>query len=131
MKIAVASSRPDFGGHVPELFGRSPYLLIVETDDGRLLQVVTRDGSEDAGLARQVLQWDCEGLLCGPLEREPFLIVADEGGVTRYLAAGRPVAEALALMEGRQLEHIRDYIGGRGCGGERPSGGGDCPGHHH
>ncbi len=129
MKIAVASDRPDLTGRVPALFAETPYLLIVEADDGRLLQVAARDADGDASLARRVLHWDCEGILCGPIEEEPFLILADEGGVTRFLAAGLPAAAALARMEARQLEFIRDFIGGAGCGGH--SSGGDCDGGRH
>lgn len=130
MKIAVASDTPDLTGRVPALFAETPYLLIVEADEGTLLHVAARDANGDVGLARLVLHWDCEGILCGPIEEEPFLIIADEGCVTRFLAAGLPTTEALTLMEARRLEYIRDFIGGPGCGGGH-SGAKGCDGDRH
>ena len=128
MKIAIASDQPGLDGRVPELFAGSPWLLIVNADRGELLHSLSGDGSE---MAREIVRWDCEGVLCGPLEREPFVIIADEGGVTRYRAAGLTVREALARLESRSLELIRDYIGGDGCGGHSRSGGSECSGRHH
>ena len=128
MKIAVASDRPELDGLVPANFSQSPFLLIVELDTGELLSAVARGPEGDLELARVILSQDCEGLLCGPIEREPFLIIADEGGVTRYLAAGLKVREALEQTRQRNLELIRDHIGGQGHR-HQPSGG-QCSGSH-
>ena len=131
MKIAVTSDRPGLDGLVPELFAGSPWLLIVNADSGELLHAAAGNEAGDLGLAHEIVKWDCEGVLCGPIEKEPFIIIADEGGVTRYDAAGLTVRDAFAGMEARKLPLIRDYIGGPGCGGHDHSGGSECSGHHH
>ena len=135
MKIAVLSDTPNLGGKVPAQFSQSPCLLVINAETGQLLHTVARDDKaegQDIAFAREILRWDCEGVLCGPIEREPFIIIADEGCVTRYNASGLPVVEALARMNSRSLELIRDYIGGDGCQGEHNSGGSACEcGHHH
>lgn len=128
MKIAVTSDTPGLDGRIPALFSESAYLLIVESDTQELLHVFRRDAGQDMAFARAILQKDCEGVLCGPIEREPFLVIADEGCVTRYNAVGMRVMEALAALESRGLALIRDYIGGTGC---QEGGAGECQGHHH
>ena len=128
MKIAVCSDKSDLSGLVPGLFGEAAWLLIVEDESGELLRVVERSESGgDLFLARAILEEDCEGVLCGPLEREPFLIIADEGQVTRYNAAGLPAAEALERFRRRDLELIREHIGAEP---HHPQGGsGGCGSH--
>ena len=112
MRIAVASDRDNLKGNVPETFSDSRFILVTELETGEFLGVIERGSWNDQDLARLILGWDCEGVLCGPIEREPFLILADEGGVTRYLAAGLTVLQALNLARGRDLELIRDHIDG-------------------
>ena len=58
---------------------------------------------------------DCEAVFCGPIEEAPFTIIADEGCVTRYLAALLSVEEAVREMQSYRLEMITDFIGGTGC----------------
>lgn len=129
MKIAVASTRPEPDGQVPETFSQTPWLLIFNAETGELLHASGRGEDGDMGLAREILKWDCEGVLCGPIEREPFLIIADEGCATRYHAAGLSVGQALEALRTRSLEFIRDYIGGE----SRPHQPGTpaCGGQHH
>ena len=139
MKLAVASDMPDFGGKVPALFSETPYFLVVDMESGDILDILSRascggtDEESDLALAREILRWDCEGVLCGPLERPPFLVIADEGQITRYNAAGMGVYDALSLANSRQLELLRDHIGGGGCQGEHKEGQGeskcDCDSH--
>ena len=114
---------PDFGfvncltlqnAEISASFASGRWLLIVEEEDGLILEAVAREGRSDLELALKIVKSGCEGLLCGPIEREPFLIIADEGGVTRYLAAGLSALEALEKFRRRDLEYIRDHIGGEG-----------------
>lgn len=129
MKIAVASTRPGPEGRVPDTFSQTPWLLIYNAETGELLHRAPRGEEGDLGLAREILKWDCEGVLCGPIEREPFLVIADEGCVTRYYAVGLNVEKALEALQGRSLDFIRDHIGGdhRPPQGSGPA----CGGHHH
>lgn len=140
MKIAVASDTPSFGGAVPALFSETPYLLIVNMESGDIMDIISRaslPGSrqeQDLAFAREILRWDCEGVLCGPIERPPFLIIADEGQITRYNAAGMRVHDALTKAHQRGLELIRDHIDGGGCAGEHKEGQGESKcecGHDH
>lgn len=140
MKIAVASDTPDYSGVVPPLFSGATHLLLVDMESGDILDIVSRSSlhgskeAQDVSLARQILRWNCEGVLCGPIERAAFLIIADEGQVTRYNAAGMGVYEALSKAAGRELELIRDHIEGAGCRGEHKEGAGEsnCEcGHEH
>jgi hypothetical protein len=126
MLIAVASDSPDRNGTVPAFFAETPYRLFFDTESGGLLHVQTRSPGGDRDFAREMLRRDCEGVLCGPLEEEPFLLIADEGCITRYNAAGLPVAEALDRFGRRGLDLIRDHIGGRGC--QNHAGGARCAG---
>ena len=50
-----------------------------------------------------------------PSSESPFIILADQGCVTRYLAAGLRAQEAIAKMEAYELDMIPDFIGGTGC----------------
>ncbi|MDR0881014.1 MAG: hypothetical protein LBP55_00490 [Candidatus Adiutrix sp.] len=132
MKIAVASSAPGREGLVPDLFSQTPWLLIINAETDELLQTVPRDQEGDLGLARAILKWNCEGILCGPIDREPFLLLADEGGVTRLQAAGLTVDQALDGLRARSLTYIKDYIGGEGHRHDHQDhAGGACGGAHH
>ncbi len=128
MKIAICSNRADSTGLVPDFFHRSDWLLIVEVDSGLILAAIARNEGGDMALAREILNRGCEGLLCGPINREPFLIIADEGQVTRYNAAGLHVEEALEKFKKRSLDLIRDHIGS--AGPPSHSGSGGCEGRH-
>ena len=129
MLIAVASDSPGRSGTVPAFFAETPYLLFFNTESGELLHVQARSPGGDRDFAREMLRRDCDGVLCGPLEEEPFLLIADEWCITRYNAAGLSVAEALARFGRRGLDLIRDHIGGEGCrnhtGGARCAGSGE------
>lgn len=118
MNIAITSDQNHLGGSVPELFEGSPWLLIADADSGALLKALEWEG-EDAAMrfARAVLDWDCECILCGEIERAPFVVIADEGCVTRYKASGLAARKALRKMLRNELDFITDYIGGTGCAG--------------
>lgn len=116
MKLAVVSETADLSGLVPGSFAEGRWLLVVEDENGAVEELIPRGEGGDEAWARLVVDSGCEGLLCGPMEREAFLIVADRG-VTRYNAAGLSGAEALELARQRRLELIRDHIGGQGCRG--------------
>jgi len=129
MNIAVASTRPGPDGRVPDTFSQTAWLLIYNEETGELVHKAARDKEDgDMGLAREIIKWDCEGVLCGPIEREPFLVIA-EACITRYYAVGLNVEKALEAMRSRSLDYIRDHIGGD----HRPPQGeaGACGGGHH
>lgn len=115
IKIAVAMDEKGPLGVVPDLFAKTGQLLLVESALGTVREVFARAGRSDVELARKILEWNCECLLCGDIEREPFIIIADEGCVTRYNAAGLGFDNALKAFRADALELVRDHIGGQGC----------------
>ncbi len=130
MKIAICSTSPGLDGTVPALFAVSPFLLVVETEGRELLHVETGGAVREMALAEAMRLWDCEGLLCGPIEKEPFMVIADEACITRYNAAGLTVREALDRLETRSFALIRSFIGGTNCEEEEHHQGA-CAGHKH
>ncbi len=108
MKIAVAARGKTLEDLVPGAFEESPYLLIVETDDGSYEAFQNPEKGEGAGLGmtREIIGRDCEAVICGSIEKPAYqeLMIAQ---VTRYLAAGCSAAEALRLMEANRLDFIR------------------------
>ncbi len=127
MYFAAMTDEPGLSGTISETFAAARYLLILDTDKGTVVTTYPRGGADDCALARRIVQHDCEAVLCGPIEEAPFTIIADEGCVTRYLAAGQRTGAALADALGYRLNMIPDFIGGTGC----HSGEGNCEEHHH
>jgi predicted Fe-Mo cluster-binding NifX family protein len=50
MKIAVTSTGKTLESAIDPRFGRAPYILIIETDDGKLLEAI--DNAENSGAFR-------------------------------------------------------------------------------
>lgn len=130
MLMAVTSDAPDLNGTVPPRFSESPYLLIVDMEQEILQRVLHRDAGQDSAFARAMVDAGCEGVLCGPIERDPFLIIADQGCITRYDAAGMTVLDALTRMSRRELPLLKDHLGGEGCQSSRESHAGECRNKH-
>lgn len=65
------------------------------------------------------MKWDCEAVICGEIERSPFLILAEEGNVTRYNGNGLSAGQALEKMLRYDLPLIKEHLGGGGCPGEK------------
>jgi predicted Fe-Mo cluster-binding NifX family protein len=122
MKVAVTSDKNNMKGKVPKRYNEANYLLIIETDTGEIIQTYERNHFANADIlfGQKTVEWDCEAIICGEIEREPFAVLAEEGSVTRYNGTGCTIEEALKRMETYQLQCITDHIGGTGC-----------PSHHH
>ena len=119
MYIAAMTEGPGADGIVAPVFADAGYLLILEGETGEVTASYTRGEMDDCDLARKIVEHDCEAVLCGPIEEAPFIVIADEGCVTRYQASGLTAREALRRMNAYQLEMIPDFIGGTGCGSGR------------
>lgn len=103
-------------GKIPALFADTQQVWIIETDT---LEVTSILRDKDAMTnARYIVQQDCEAVLCGAIEEAPFVVLADEGHVTRYAAAGLTPEEATKRLLRFALDYIKDYIGGTGCESE-------------
>jgi predicted Fe-Mo cluster-binding NifX family protein len=108
MKIAVAANGSTLEDLVPVKFEDSPYLLIVETDDGSYEAFRNPEGQGGDGvvMTREIMRQDCEAVICGSIEKPAFteLMIAQ---VTRYLGSNRSAHDALRLMDAYQLDIIR------------------------
>ncbi|MCL1804701.1 MAG: NifB/NifX family molybdenum-iron cluster-binding protein [Clostridiales bacterium] len=131
LKIAVATADATVYGAIPVLYRDATHLLIMDADTDEVLEIVDGSsrgpGERGVWLARQVVGFDCEALLCGGLEREPFAILAEENSVTRYDAADLNVLDAVNWMNNNALDLITDFLGGAGCPEADPA---NCERHH-
>ena len=116
LKVAVATVGGMTNSEVPALFEEATHLLLMDGDTGTLMQVfcaeVRTDDGHNAGeqFADTVVKWDCEALLCGELEAEPFSILAEKNSVTRYMAAGLTASEAIQKMNRYELYFLDEPI---------------------
>ena len=107
-------------GTVPGLFSDAAYVVLIDAENGAVLKEFSRGGISDAEFARVLAKEDPEAVITGEINQEPFEILAEEYGITRYDGAGLGAEEAVRLMNRYKLRIIPDYIGGTGChsGGE-------------
>ena len=125
IKIAVSTTGASLDSSVPALFEDATHLLILDAETDELLQVVEAEGMEpferSLYFADKTVEFDCEALLCGGLEQEPFAILAETNCVTRYNAAGHGVLDGIHKMNKYALALIPDFIGGTGCPDNNPA----------
>ena len=107
-------------GRIASLFSESGYVQIFDAECGALLTEFPRGALSDTAFARKLAEEDPEAIITGEINQEPFEILAEEYGITRYDGAGLEPQEAIRLMNRYKLRIIPDYIGGTGChsGGE-------------
>ena len=119
LKVAVAAVGPSLDEAVPLLFEDTAYLLIIDAETDAVLHAIESITDEPLArslfFAQQVVDNDCEALLCGELEPEPFTVLAVDNCVTRYLAAGFGVRDSIHKMNAYELPLITDFLGGTGC----------------
>ena len=118
MKIAVTCENMEINGLVPNTFKDSEFLRIIDADKNQIFKIYGKQDPENMVFAQKVLEHDCEAIICGPMEKEPFELLAD-AGVTRYNGSGRKVQKAYDYMVRYQLPWIDEYIGGPGKGGHK------------
>lgn len=133
MRIAITAADDNMNSPVFQEFATAPFLLIAD-DETMSCTPVRHEVSPGSpvNLAKAILEFDCEVVITGRLEEDTFLILADNH-VTRYAAAGMTAAQAVAAMERRELQFIRNPEGTDECQTEHEQTGlGDlrCDGHH-
>jgi len=119
MYIAVAADGESLESKVSEEFEKCLYLLIINMDDLSITAVKNEELWENSSgekLANEVLKHDCEALIAGKLKPLEFNILAD-AYITRYMAYGSSVQNALNLMEKNSLEIVKSCEGAEGCSG--------------
>lgn len=111
MMIAAAVDRNDMTALIPDTFDETKGVMLFDLETNAPARYVTAD------LARHIVDAQCEALLCGLIHDADFFETIAQAGVTRYLAAGMTVVEAVDAMNAYQLNMISDYVGGPGCSG--------------
>ncbi|NLW91552.1 MAG: hypothetical protein GXY34_08130 [Syntrophomonadaceae bacterium] len=108
MIIALASKGVDLDAPIAEEFEKSPYLLMVETDN-MSYEVFQNPELEDGlglAMAEKVVASDCEAVISGTIEAEAFEVLS-EAQVTRYYGANIAGRKALDMMQAYELDYIR------------------------
>jgi hypothetical protein len=123
--IKIACLLDKKNGKVAGFFSEAAHAVLIDADTGSILKELPRKGVSDAEFARKLAAEDPEALITGPMNREPFEIIAEEYCITRYDGSGLKAGEAVRLMNAYRLRMIPDYIGGTGC-----HSGGECHEHH-
>lgn len=126
MYIAATATKNTMEAFIPERFENSPYLLIIETDDGTIKEIFEAKDSKGLHFANMIKQFDCEAVACGIMQKEAFEIVA-LAGITRCLGTGCSVKEAVYAAMNNMLPYITDFEGGTGCGSHEEA---NCSHHH-
>lgn len=121
MNIAITSTGSTLEAFVCATFAQTPYLLIVDVESMTCtaLPHAVAAGSDEQ-LARTILAHNCEAVITGTLAPAPFAILAD-AMITRFHATNLSARQALAAMDNRSLELIRNAEGSGTCSGD----------HHH
>ena len=118
--IKIACLLDKKNGRVADLFSDSCHALVIDAENGKIIKEIPRGKASDTEFARTIAAEDVEAVITGPLNKEPFEVIAEEYCITRYDGGGLKAGEAVRLMNEYRLRIIPDYIGGTGChsGGE-------------
>ena len=116
MVIAIASDGKTLETSVSQHFESCNYLLIVDTSDMSIQAIENESDFSGEILAKKIIDFNCEGIITGELNRGEFDILAD-AYVTRYLGSDHSGANALDLIKKRELALIRTFDGAQQCEG--------------
>jgi len=100
MKIAVSATGPERTSQVDPRFGRAPYLLIVETDNDELVQVIDNraaaEVAQGAGInaASRIAEAGAQVILTGMVGPKAAA-VCEQAGIRMHNGASGTVAEAV------------------------------------
>ena len=116
MKIAVAANGCDAESTVASMLSDAAFLLIADMDSHTIIEALPKADKdpENCRFAELTVDRNCESIICGPIEKAAFDILAD-ACVTRSKGSGLTVTDALNCES--MLPLITDHIGGVGCGG--------------
>ncbi|HEY5556596.1 NifB/NifX family molybdenum-iron cluster-binding protein [Acetobacterium sp.] len=116
MVIAITSDGKTLETSVSQHFELCNYLLIVNTSGMSVKAIENETGFSGEVLAKKIIDFNCEGIITGKLNRGEFDILAD-AYITRYLGSDHSGAKALDLMKKRELALIRTFDGAQQCEG--------------
>ena len=124
MNIGVITDRADDAAQVADTLEGGAYLIVVDSEKLEALHVLPMAG-KGAAIVPELLRWDCEAVVSGPIHKEAFERIAG-ASITRYFGPGLPLAEAVLLAEENALELITDHVGGTGCSSHGDAGECSC-----
>ena len=110
MKIAAAVNERSLKAIIPDRFEDAAGLLIIETDTMEIVDYVTENW------VNNMVDYDCEALICGDMYDPPLFEAVAGACISRYNGASYSARKATKKMLDYELELIRDYVGGTGCG---------------
>ena len=124
MKIAAAVNEKSLKAIIPDRFEDAAALLIIETDTMEIVDYIT-----DKDWVEEMVRYDCEALICGDMYDAHTFDAIAYACISRYNGMGYSVRKATKKMMDYELELIRDYVGGTGCGSHGTAA--DCASHDH
>lgn len=104
------------------------YLIIVDADKMAALGVI-QNGGEGENFADALLNYDCEAVVCGTIQKPAFDAIAGKD-ITRYNGVGLPLGDAVELAVLNHLPLIVDFEGGPGCADDLPHDNCNCGEEH-
>ena len=124
MHIAVAVNENNLKAIIPETLEEAKGLLIIETDTMEVVDWIT-----DKDWVAEMVNYDCEALICGDMYDPPLFEAIAAACISRYNGSNYSARKATRKMMDYELELIRDYVGGTGCGSHSHAS--DFVSHHH
>lgn len=113
MNLGIVTDRRTDDAVVSETFEGGNYLIIVDADRMAALNVSRNEGGGQ-NFPAVLLEYDCEAVVCGTIQKPAFEAVAGRD-ITRYDGAGLPLGDAVELAVLNRLPLIVDFEGGTGC----------------
>ena len=92
--IKTACLRGKKGGVIAARYSETGYVLLADAEELTEIGGFSREGMTDTEMAERFIEEDCEVIITGPIEKEPFEIIADRGMITRYNGVGLEAGEA-------------------------------------
>ena len=111
MHVAAAVNENSLKAVIPETFEEARGLLIIETDTMESVDYIT-----DKDWVEEMVRYDCEALICGDMYDASLFEAVTAACITRYNGMNYSARKAVKKMMDYELELIRDYVGGTGCG---------------
>ena len=114
MLISLITNGRGNGSVVCERYEEGKYLLVYDTDTGRIIKTYSAYEKDPLLFAKKTVEHDCEAIVCGVMQKPEFETVANVG-ITRYNGSGLQALIALQAAVENTLPLFTDFEGGTGC----------------
>lgn len=122
MKIAITSNGQNLDSETSQVFGRCPYFIIAEADDGDVSsssainnQAQNQRGGAGMAAAQTVGDQGVEAVITGSVGPNAFRVL-QQLGIDVYKAEQASVEKNIDLFNEGQLEEVSSATGGSGMG---------------